>query len=109
MTALYGLSAAVPQRVIPARLKLRRDHSVRVTHSVPRIEVVTVAARRRMPVAPVSGLMEQGVVVVRRKSRCGLKGDRYGSNAHEHFSRPQMDVEALSGSRWWSSPITARD
>jgi hypothetical protein len=54
MTALYRLSAAaVLQRVIPARLKLRRNHPVRVAHAVPLIEVVAVAARRRMAVTAV--------------------------------------------------------
>ena len=84
MTALYGLSAAGPQRVIPARLKLWWNHPVRVAPAVPRIDIVAIAARRRMPVAPVLGLDEQGVVVARRKNRCALEGERDGGNAHEH-------------------------
>ena len=48
-------AAAVLQGIIPARLKPRRHHPVPVALAVPLIEIVAVAARRRMAVTAVAG------------------------------------------------------
>jgi hypothetical protein len=52
-------AAAVLQGIIAARLKPRRHHPVRVALAVPLIEIVAVAARRRMALA-VPDFLDQG-------------------------------------------------
>src|SRR5258708_19061236 len=59
MTAWYRApAAAVLQGIIPARLKPRRHRPVRVALAVPLIEIVTVAARRRLAVTAGTGFHE---------------------------------------------------
>ncbi|MCK1517356.1 hypothetical protein IVB22_33610 [Bradyrhizobium sp. 190] len=52
-------AAAVFQGIIPARLKPRRHHPVRVALAVTIIEIVAVAAWRRMAVTAVADFMGQ--------------------------------------------------
>src|SRR5881397_1799396 len=52
-------AAAVLQGIIPARLKLRRHHPVRVALAVPLIEIVAVAAWRRTAVTAVADFLGQ--------------------------------------------------
>ena len=60
MTAWYRPpAAAVLEGIIPARLKPRRHRSVRVALAVPLIEIVAVAARRRMAVPAVADFLGQ--------------------------------------------------
>ena len=60
MTAGYWpTAAAIFQGIIPARLKPRRHRSVRVALVVPLIEIVAVAARRRMAVTAVPDFLGQ--------------------------------------------------
>src|SRR5205807_3120966 len=59
-------AAAVLQGIVAARLKLRRHHPVRVALAVPLIEIVAVAARRRMAVTAVPDFLGQGDAFVQR-------------------------------------------
>src|SRR6266545_5468272 len=52
-------AAAVLQGIIPARLKPRRHHPVRVALAVALIEIVAVTARRRMAVTAVPDFLGQ--------------------------------------------------
>jgi hypothetical protein len=62
-------AAAVLQGIIAARLKLRRHRPVRVALAVPLIEIVAVAARRRMAVTAGPDFVDQGRAFVQRLGR----------------------------------------
>src|SRR5438445_7849573 len=52
-------AAAILQGIIPARLKPRRHRPVRVALAVPLIEIVAVAARRRLAMTAVPDFLGQ--------------------------------------------------
>ena len=82
-------AAAVLQGIIPARLELRRHHSVRVAHAVPAIDIVAVAARRRATVTAVLDFLNWKIAIVQCVSRSTqLKRERQAGNACEHFHVP---------------------
>jgi hypothetical protein len=94
MAAWDGPStAAVLQRIIPARLELRRHHPVRVAYAVPAIDIVAVAARRRAAVAMVLDFLDWGIAFVQRVSRSSqLERESHAGNACEHFEVPPGEL-----------------
>jgi hypothetical protein len=68
-------------------LKARRDHSVAVAQPVAFIEIVPVAAWRRMAGAAVANFLSEGIALVQRTDRPSeLEREDSYSDACEHFS-----------------------
>jgi len=91
-------AAAVLEGIIPARLKPRRYHPVPVALAVPLIEIVAVAARRRMAVTAVADFLGQDFLdredafVQRVGSYAQLQRERYAGHAGEHLSVPPVNT-----------------
>src|SRR5215212_824539 len=108
-------AATVLQGIIPARLKSRRHRPVRVALAVALIEIVAVAARRRMAMTAVPDFLGQcflgqdflnrGDAFVQGVGRHSqLQRERYAGQAGEHLSVPPVNAASLrpiSAPRKW--------
>lgn len=93
VTAWYWpAAAAIFQRKIATRLKLRRYRAVWVAFAVPLIEIVTMAARRRTALAAVTDFLDERGAAVQRRGRssqlqCESQAGHAGGGAGNIFDR----------------------